>query len=139
VVIANGKRVSLKELLDGAEIGTYCVPVSERMKGKKKWIAMGPRIEGAILIDKGGEKAIVKEKKSLLPAGIRDVEGKFEIGANVAILNESRVEIARGLVNFSSEELRAIKGLNTRRIPDVLGVDTYFEEAVHRDNLVITV
>jgi glutamate 5-kinase len=139
VVIANGKRLDLRALLDGADIGTYCVPNRARMKGKKKWIALGPRIEGAILIDKGGESAIVVHKKSLLPAGIKGVEGKFEIGANVAILNEERNEIARGLVNFSSEELEAIKGLNTKKIPEVLGVDVYFEEAVHRDNMVITV
>ena len=139
VVIANGKRLNLKALLDGSDVGTYCRPASERIKGKKRWIALGPRIEGAILIDKGGERAIVAHKKSLLPAGIKGVEGKFEIGANVAILNEERIEIARGLVNFSSEELDAIKGLNTKKIPEVLGVSVYFEEAVHRDNLVITV
>jgi glutamate 5-kinase len=139
VVIASGKRLDLQAVLDGADVGTFCAPGGERIKGKKKWIALGPRIEGAILIDKGGERAIVAHKKSLLPAGIKGVEGKFEIGANVAILNEERVEVARGLVNFSSEELEAIKGLNTKKIPDVLGVDVYFGEAVHRDNLVITV
>lgn len=137
VVIANGKIVNLRELLDGGEVGTYCVPNKERIKGKKKWIAMGSRIEGKIVIDRGGERAIVKEKKSLLPAGIKEVQGRFGIGSNVSILNEENVEIARGLVNFTSDELGAIKGLHTKKIPEVLGADTFFEEAVHRDNMVI--
>jgi glutamate 5-kinase len=138
VVIASGARLKLKGILDGEEIGTYCVPRRPRIRGRKKWIALGPRIEGAVVVDKGGERAIVAQNKSLLPAGIRRVEGRFEIGANVAILNEEGAEIARGLVNFSSRELDAIKGLNSKKIPEVLGVDVYFEEAVHRDNLVIT-
>ena len=47
------------------------------------------------------------------------------------------MEIARGLTNFSSDELVLIKGLNTKKIPEVLGVDTYFDEVVHRDNMVV--
>ena len=81
----------------------------------------------------------MQKKKSLLPVGIKDVSGTFDIGSNIAILNEENEEIARGLTNFSSEEIMLIKGMNTKRIPDLLGVDIYFEEVVHRDNLVILV
>ena len=94
-------------------------------------------MEGEIVIDRGGEHAIVKDKKSLLPVGVREVKGRLEIGGNISIQNEDLVEIARGLTNFSSDELALIKGLNTKKIPEVLGVDTYFEEVVHRDNMVV--
>jgi glutamate 5-kinase len=107
------------------------------MKGKKRWIAFSPKTAGRIVIDAGGERAIVGNKKSLLPAGVREVFGSFPIGSNVSIENEAHTEIARGLSNFSSDEIRAIKGLNSKRIPQVLGSDTYFEEVVHRDNMVI--
>jgi glutamate 5-kinase len=139
VVIANGRKVNLKELLEGKELGTFCVPSKKRIRGKKKWIAFNPNVEGRIIIDRGGEAAIVKEKKSLLPVGIREVTGRFDVGGNVTIQNEDFTDIARGLTNFSSEELNLIKGLNTKKIPEVLGVDTYFEEVVHRDNMVILI
>lgn len=65
--------------------------------------------------------------------------GRFDVGGNITIQNEDFTDIARGLTNFSSEELNLIKGLNTKKIPEVLGVDTYFEEVVHRDNMVILI
>jgi glutamate 5-kinase len=139
VIIGGGRTFSLRKLLDGETIGTYCVPSAKRIRGKKKWIAFNPRVDGKIVIDRGGEHAIVKEQKSLLPAGVKEVKGKFEAGGNVSVQNEEQREIARGLTNFSSEELNLIKGFNTRKIPAILGVDTYFEEVIHRDNMVILV
>ncbi|KKL23084.1 hypothetical protein LCGC14_2428930, partial [marine sediment metagenome] len=103
VVIANGKDIDLSALFEGKRIGTLCLPTEKKIRGKKKWIAFNPKVEGKIVIDRGGERAIVKEKKSLLPAGVREVIGRFEIGGNVSIRNEDNVEIARGLTNFSSQ------------------------------------
>ena len=137
VVIANGKKFNLSELLEGNEIGSYCVPSGKRIRGRKKWIAFSQKVEGKIYIDSGGENALVREKKSLLPAGVKEVKGQFEVGGNISICNEEDREIARGLTNFSSAELQLIMGLNTNKIAETLGVDTYFEEVVHRDNLVI--
>jgi len=137
VIITNGKRMQMKGLLDGKAIGTFCVPSSRRMRGKKKWIAFSSKVEGRIYIDRGGERAIVEKKKSLLPVGVVDVSGIFKVGGNVSIRNEGNVEIARGLTNFSSDELKVIKGLKTKEIGNTLGTDTYFEEVVHRDNMVI--
>ena len=115
------------------------MPWERRLQGRKKWIAFNPKTEGSIIIDRGGERAIVSGKKSLLPAGVREVVGTFQIGSNVSIQNEDREEIARGLTNFSSGEIDLIKGLNTSRIPDVLGTESFFDEIVHRDNMVILV
>jgi glutamate 5-kinase len=138
-VIASGRTCDIEELLNGEQIGTFFLPSVRKIKGRKRWIAFSPKTAGRIIIDRGGEQAIVRQKKSLLPAGIREVYGSFEIGSNVSIENEEHREIARGLSNFSSDEIRLIKGMNTRRIPEVLESDTYFEEVVHRDNMVILV
>lgn len=137
VIVTNGTTVDLIRLFNGEEIGTYFVPAEKKIRGRKKWIAFNPKIEGAVIIDRGGERAIVEKKKSLLPAGIKEVVGNFQIGSNLSVMNEDRVEIARGLTNFSSDELRRIIGLNTKRIGEVLGVSTYFDEVIHRDNMVV--
>ena len=138
VVIANGRTVDILALLAGEEIGTYVPPQGDRIRGKKKWIAFNPGVAGTVVVDEGGERAIVQQRRSLLPAGVVDVGGDFPMGSNVRVENRAGREIARGLVNFSSEELRRIRGLHTSRIGQVLDSDTYFDEVVHRDNLVIT-
>jgi glutamate 5-kinase len=139
VVVARGDGIDLAGVLAGREIGTYFVPARRRMKGRKKWMAFNPQTEGAIVVDSGAVKAILEQGRSLLPAGVRDVRGSFGLGSVVSIQGEDGREVARGLCNFSSEELAKIRGLNTRRIPEVLGTDAYFEEVIHRDNLVIVV
>jgi glutamate 5-kinase len=109
------------------------------MRGRKKWMAFNPHTEGTIVVDRGAVKAILEQGRSLLPAGVRDVRGSFGQGSVVSIQGEDGREVARGLCNFSSEELAKIRGMNTRRIPEVLGTETYFSEVIHRDNLVIVV
>ena len=136
-VIAGGGSVDLSALLRGETVGTYFVPRTQRIRGKRKWIAFNPRVAGKIVVDAGGEEAIREHRKSLLPAGVLRVVGEFAVGSNVAVVNEAGEEVARGLTNFSSAELEKIKGLHTSRIGQVLGSDTYFEEVVHRDNMVV--
>ena len=139
VVIARGDGFDLSAVLQGREIGTWFVATPRRMKGRKKWMAFNPRTEGAIQVDRGAERAIVKQGRSLLPAGVKAIRGPFAMGSVVSILDEDGREVARGLSNFSSEDLEKIRGLNTKKIPEVLGEEAYFDEVVHRDNLVITV
>jgi glutamate 5-kinase len=139
VVIAAGEGLDLAGILSGNEIGTYFVPAERRMRGKKKWMAFNPQTEGVIIVDGGAEKAILQHGRSLLPAGVKDAKGSFRMGSVVSIQSESGREIARGLINFSSDELLKIRGLNSKRIPEVLGVEAAFEEVVHRDNLVAIV
>jgi len=139
VVIANGIKIELGRILKGENIGTYFVPSDRKIRGKKKWIAFNPKIEGSVIIDRGGEQAIVSGNRSLLPVGVKEVIGNFGIGSNISIQNEEAKELARGLTNFSSAEIEQIKGLNTKKIPQILGTDLYFDEIVHRDNMVILV
>jgi glutamate 5-kinase len=137
VVIARGDGIDLPGILAGKEIGTWFVPATLRMRGRKKWMAFNPRTDGSIVVDRGAERAILEQGRSLLPAGVKDVRGAFAMGSVVSILDEDGSEVARGLSNFSSEELQRIRGLNTRKVPEVLGAETCFEEVIHRDNLVV--
>ena len=129
--------VDLPGILAGREIGTWFVPALRRMKGRKKWMAFNPRTDGAIVVDRGAERAILEQGRSLLPAGVKGIRGAFAMGSVISILDEDGREVARGLSNFSSDDLEKIRGMNTKRIPEVLGVEAYFDEVVHRDNLVI--
>ncbi len=137
VVIARGEELDLSGILSGREIGTYFVPTERRMKGIKKWVAFAPRAEGVVVVDAGAEKAILQHGRSLLPAGVKEIKGSFHMGGVVSIQSEDGRELARGLTNFSSEELQLIRGLNSKKIPQVLGVEAAYEEVVHRDNLVV--
>ena len=137
VVIARGEGLDLPGILEGREIGTWFVPTARRMKGRKKWMAFNPRTEGSIVVDRGAERALLKQGRSLLPAGVKEVRGAFALGSVVSIINEDGSEVARGLTNFSSEDLGRIRGMNTKKIPEILGAEAYFDEVVHRDNLVI--
>jgi glutamate 5-kinase len=139
VIVARGDGLDLSRLLSGDEVGTYFVPARRRMKGRKKWMAFNPQTEGVIVVDKGAERAIIQQGRSLLPAGVKELKGSFGMGSVVSIQNEEGLEVARGLSNFASDELARIRGLNTRKIPEVLGAEAYFDEVVHRDNLVIVV
>jgi glutamate 5-kinase len=87
------------------------------------------------VIDPGAVEALVTHKKSLLPSGVIDVKGRFELGDLVRIVNGANREVARGLSNFSADEIRKIMGGKTRTIAQILGYKTY-DEVVHRNNLV---
>jgi glutamate 5-kinase len=137
VVIARGEGLDLGRILAGEEVGTWFVPAERRMRGRKKWMAFNPQPEGIIVVDAGAEKALRQQGRSLLPAGVREARGDFRMGSVVSIQAEDGREIARGLSNFSREELGKIRGLNSKKIPQVLATDVFFEEVVHRDNLVI--
>jgi len=89
------------------------------------------------MMDDGAKKALLEKGKSLLPSGIIDVEGDFDLGDPVNCVSREGTIMAKGLVNFSSVEINKIKGLKTSQISQVLGHKDY-DEVIHRDNLVIT-
>lgn len=136
-VIANGwEQNVIKRVLRGEELGTFFLPAPAKLKGKKPWIAQHLRPRGYIIIDDGARNALVKNSKSLLPSGITGVEGEFQFGELVACLDKKRVEVARGLVNYSSAELQKIRGRHTKEIEGILGFKNY-DEVIHRDVLVV--
>ena len=137
-VIANARTPDvLKRLMQGEPIGTVFVPARRRMSSRRRWIGQASRPAGCLVIDAGAVSALVKRGKSLLPSGVTAVDGKFSKGAVVTVMDPRGKEIARGLTNYSSEQLQAIKGLKTNRIAAVLG-DKPYDEVVHRNNMTLS-
>jgi len=140
MVIAHGREPDvIRHIMAGEDIGTIFIPKGAKMRSRKRWIAYAAVPKGRLIVDPGAAQALVAEGKSLLPVGIADVEGDFEAGDMVAVLVEeggSRREIARGLTNYDSLDLRRIQGCRSKEIIKRLG-HRDFDEAIHRDNLVI--
>jgi glutamate 5-kinase len=137
MIIANGREERILErIVNGESVGTLFLPLQGRMAGRKRWIAFNLNSCGEIVVDEGARKAILFDGRSLLPSGVVGVEGEFEVGDAVTILDEQGKELAKGLTNYSALELCKIKGKHTREIERVLGYK-YFDEVIHRDNLVL--
>ena len=137
MVIANGNRAGIiHDVLDGKAVATSFGAVSEAMSQRKRWIAFGRSAKGSICVDDGATRALLNQGRSLLPAGITDVIGEFNIGAAVRIQDSKGHEIASGLVNYSSEDIARIKGCKSAQIKAILGRKD-FDEVIHRDNLVL--
>ncbi|MFH1675263.1 MAG: glutamate 5-kinase [Pseudomonadota bacterium] len=137
MIIANGLAPDvLKRIFEAQEIGTLFLPRKERMTSRKCWIAFTLKPKGVITVDQGARRAIVEQGKSLLPAGIVDVQGTFGIGAPVQCVDSNKKPIATGLVNYTSADIRKMMGLKTGQIEKQLGYK-YYDEVIHRDNLVV--
>ena len=138
MVIANGcKPDILKKLFSGKEVGTFFVSKKKKLKSRKCWIAFTLKPKGVIRIDDGAAAAILNRGKSLLPSGIVDVEGEFNVGAPVEFKKSDNETLGTGLVNYSSADIRKIMGLKSSRIKKILGHKPY-DDVIHRDNLAIT-
>lgn len=137
-IIANGRRQHiLTNLFKGEELGTLFMPQEDALCHRKHWIAFTKSSKGEIVVDDGAEKALVKGGKSLLPSGITAVNGSFSVGDSVVILNEKRREVAVGMVNYDSADIRKMMGCRSCDIEALLGFK-HEDEVIHRDNLVIT-
>jgi len=137
VVIANGRHPdALLKLLSGERVGTIFAPAARKLSARQRWIAGAVRPTGVIVIDAGAANAVHTQGKSLLLRGVTRIEGKFDRGSIVRIADADGRVIAHGISNYSSAELDTIKGLKSSEIAAVLGTKP-FDEAVHRDNLVI--
>lgn len=137
--VAHGRDPNiLPRLLDGDERGTIFIPSkTNRARIRNRWIDAA-RPSGTITIDEGATRALVDRNKSLLPAGVCGVEGKFEPGDVVQILSLEGTPIARGLTNYSASDLEYIRGRKSAEVRSLLGPRAY-DEAVHRDNLIVIV
>lgn len=136
-IIAPGKEKGiLHAVIAGKEKGTLFLPMSDHLNSRKHWIAYTLRSRGKLVIDAGAKAALVEQGKSLLPSGIVDVEGDFGIGDPVLCVDESGATLAKGLVNYGSEEIHKIMGLKSTRIEQVLGYKDY-DEVIHRDNMAV--
>ncbi len=136
-VLASGKRPRvLRDIFDGGHIGTLFLPRRDPLSCRKQWIAYGVRSAGALYLDDGAVKALLYGGKSLLPTGVARVDGAFERGEGVDVRDLSGRLVAKGLVNYSAQEVAKIKGKKSREINEILGY-TWGDELIHRDHLVI--
>jgi glutamate 5-kinase len=136
VVIANGQEPDvIVRLAKGDAIGTFFQPVASRLESRKRWL-LSQLSKGKLYVDAGAATALLKQNKSLLPAGVTKVSGEFERGDVVNIFDGKTGEkIACGISNYGSDDIAIIKGAHSDRITDLLGHE-YGAEVVHRDNLV---
>ncbi|OKH51378.1 glutamate 5-kinase [Calothrix sp. HK-06] len=127
---------NISKIINGESIGTQFQPQPEPTGARKRWIAYGLVPLGKLYLDNGAATAISDGGKSLLAAGITEVKGEFDTQESVGIFDGEGNEIARGLVNYSSNELQKIRGRHSREIREILGYEGA-ETVVHRDNLVL--
>lgn len=126
----------LLDVLEGRGTGTYIGTHEPPPSRKRQWIGFHSDISGRLTVDEGAERALEREHRSLLPCGVVSVEGQFEEGEVVEVVNKRGMTIGRGVVNMPSRVLEQAKGMQTKDIVSRWkGVP---EEVIHRDNWVQT-
>jgi glutamate 5-kinase len=136
VLIVNGQLLHPLRAIDSPGKCTLFVPCISTAAARKRWIAGGLSVQGTVVIDAGAERALLSSK-SLLPAGVTALEGRFERGDVVIVKNASGRELARGLVAYNLEEASLLIGRRTVEIETILGYRGR-DEMIHRDDLVLT-
>jgi len=136
--IADGTRDDvLAALFDPAlEAGTLIVAEGDPLTRRKHWIAYTLKPRGVLHVDQGAERALARGGRSLLPSGVRAVEGAFGVGDCVSCVGPDGREFARGLVSYAAAEVERIKGAHSRDIERLLGYKGS-DEVIHRDDLVV--
>jgi glutamate 5-kinase len=138
VIIASGREFDiLPRIIGGETVGTLFLAQGQTVAARKRWIGLTVRPRGRLVLDAGAKAAVELKGRSLLAAGVVDAEGQFHKGDVVGLRGPDGAEFARGLTNYSAEEIQRIKGLKTRQIAQVLG-DCPYDEVIHRDNMVLT-
>jgi len=136
-VIASGRAEAiLARIAQGAEIGTWLRTGTEPQNARKQWLAGMLQSAGSLELDSGAVQVLRESGRSLLPVGVRAVQGSFQRGDLVTCTDEQGREVARGLVNYGAEETRRIMGKPSTQIEELLGYQAD-EELIHRDNLVL--
>lgn len=136
VIVGGRLENAIARLRAGEEVGTLLLPEQGRIAARKQWLASHLQTRGRVTIDAGAVKVLCGGGRSLLPVGVKGVAGQFRRGEMVSCVDEEGREVARGLINYDSDEARAIAGRSSDRIAEVLGYVSD-EEMIHRDNLVL--
>tara|TARA_Y100001936_G_scaffold187163_1_gene185142 strand:- start:603 stop:1709 length:1107 start_codon:yes stop_codon:yes gene_type:complete len=113
---------------------TWFLPKISKLDARKKWIISSISPKGELVVDDGAIQAL-KKGKSLLAAGIKNINGKFNKGDHVKILDKNMREYARGLSSFNSDEISIIKGQHSSKISEILGYISK-SEVIHKDDMV---
>jgi glutamate 5-kinase len=137
LIIADGRENNIiRKIFSFEDVGTLFMPeLKKSLSARKRWITFFSRSSGKLFIDNGAKQALVDKGCSLLPSGIKGIEGVFSRGATVKILDMSGRILAKGLSNYSSDDILKILGHKTSDITSIIGPGD--EEVVHRNNMVI--
>lgn len=136
LIVSGRDDIPLDRIFRGEELGTLVLPSGRTVSHRKFWLAYHDNPAGSLTIDAGAACALRDKGKSLLPAGVRAVEGRFARGALVRIVDEAGATVGVGLSNYSAAEMRRIMGRKSGELAEVLG-QAPFVEAIHRDNLLL--
>ncbi|MFS1421758.1 glutamate 5-kinase [Shewanella sp. 10N.286.48.B5] len=137
VVIASGHLPNvISQVVSKESVGTHFSVTKNPLESRKQWILAGPATEGRLILDDGACKAVVENGRSLLPKGIVSVEGQFERGATVLIVDKSGHVLAKGMSRYCAKALTIIAGKHSNEIETLLGYD-YGVAAIHRNDMVV--
>lgn len=136
MIIADGNETGiLKKIMSGERIGTLFTGEAVKINERKKWISMR-KARGRIIIDDGAVKAIINGKKSLLATGVVEISGRFDMGDIIEVADKENKILAKGIVNYSTDEMNIIKGKKTNEIRNLLN-GHFFDEVINRDDLIV--
>ena len=137
-LIVGGRNPNiLHQVAAGETIGTLLSATQKPLAARKQWLAGQLQVKGKLILDAGAVKVLTQQGRSLLAVGVSGVEGTFTRGELVSCVDSNGVEVARGLVNYNSDEAGRIKGQSTESISEILGYRED-DELIHRDNLVVS-
>lgn len=138
VIIADGKNPGIiKDIMEGHFKGTVFLPEESKLNLREKWIALISDSKGSIVVDDGAKEALLRKGRSLLPSGIVKVSGTFNATVTINVLDRNGKEIAKGISEYSSDDILKIMGKKSFEIENILHCKSC-DEVIHRDNLVIT-
>ena len=135
-VIADGRdRHSVSGATQGHAVGTLFTTAQQPQPARKQWLASLLYPRGELVLDEGACRVITTSGRSLLPVGVTSASGEFSRGDLVRCVNPGGEEIARGLINYGSEDAQRLLGRSSADIEAILGFGGE-EELIHRDNLI---
>jgi glutamate 5-kinase len=136
VVVADGRtpRV-LERVATGERLGTWFLPAPRAVAGRKRWLVARGRVRGRLVVDDGAVAALRERGRSLLPSGISEVQGIFDAGDLVLVVDRAGREVGRGIARHGRAALEAMKGRRSGEIGALAGTRI---EAIHRDDLVLS-
>jgi glutamate 5-kinase len=137
VIIAKGSEPDiLRRVAAGEPLGTRFLPAADKLESRERWMLAGLSVKGKLVIDAGAVEALENANRSLLGAGISQVDGDFQRGDLVHVFDTAGSRLGSGITNYSSEDIEIIKGVHSKKIAGLLGYD-YGSEVIHKNNLVI--
>lgn len=135
VIAKSGEKDVIRKIITGEEAGTVFYPKLSKIESRKRWLINIKKPSGQIIIDEGAEEAVRMKGRSLLPVGVKEVKGSFSQGEIVSVNGLKGKEIARGISNYASDELKKIAGMKTAEAQQALAA-LPSDEVIHRDNMV---